>query len=292
MKRVLRFVGRLALVLGVWVGVRAAANPLNFHQELAYGEPDGQTLWLNFYPALDQTKPAPLLVFVHGGGWASGSKNALGLGAYELHQAGFALASVEYRLVPKAVYPAQLEDIGQAVDYLRRHAEELNVDGQRLGAWGESAGGHLVSLLALQRPGTLQAVAELYGPTDFLSRDSTTPQGLKYVQGLVGGEPSLLGQASPVTYAHHQAPPFLIMHGEDDSFVPFAQARRLEQVLRKVHAPVECVAVRHADHGFRGHPEPTRQALAQALVDFFERNLKCRPRRPGGKATRTHQEVR
>lgn len=273
MKRVLRFVGRLALVFGAWVGVRAAANPLNFWQEFVFAEPAGERLRLNFYPALDQSAPAPLVVFVHGGGWASGSKSLLGLGAYELHQAGFALASVEYRLVPGAVWPAQLEDVRQSLGYLRRHSQELNLDVQRMGAWGESAGGHLVSLLALREPGALQAVAELYGPTDFLSQDNTTAQGLQYVRNLVGGQQALLGEASPVTYANDKAPPFLIMHGEDDSFVPFTQARRLEQALKAVRAPVELVAVQHADHGFRGHPQPTRQALAQVLVEFFARHL-------------------
>lgn len=273
MKSALRFVGRLALLFGVWVGVRAAANPLNFWQELEYAAPAGKPLYLNFYPALSSKGSAPLVVFVHGGGWASGSKSFLGLGAYELHQAGFALASVEYRLVPRAVWPAQLEDVQQSIDYLRAHAQELNFDPERIGAWGESAGGHLVSMLALKNSGAVQAVAELYGPTDFLSQDNTTAQGFQYVQGLVGGQQSLLGSASPVSYVNPQAPPFLIMHGEDDSFVPFTQALRLEQALKAVHAPVELVAVQHANHGFRGQPQPPQAALAQVLVEFFERNL-------------------
>lgn len=157
-KKVLKLVGRLAVVFGIWVGVRAAANPLNFcGQELVYGEP----LRLNFYPALGSKGPAPLVVFVHGGGWASGSKSFLGLGAYELHQAGFALASVEYRLVPEAIWPAQLEDVQKSIDYLRSHAQHLQVDPDRMGAWGESAGGHLVSIFALKNPAALGAVAEL-----------------------------------------------------------------------------------------------------------------------------------
>lgn len=179
------------------------------------------------------------------------------------------------------MWPAQLEDIQASLGYLREHAQELNVDPGRIGAWGESPGGHLVSLAALKEPGALQAVAELYGPTDFLSKDTTTAQGLQYVHNLVGGQQAWLGPASPVTYANPQAPPFLIMHGQDDSFVPFTQARRLEQALKAVNAPVELVAVQHANHGFRGHPEPTRQALAQVLVDFFERRLKTRVKRPG-----------
>ncbi len=267
----LTFVGRLALVFGIWVGVRVAANPLNFcGRELVYGH----GLRLNFYPALNSEEPAPLVVFVHGGGWASGSKSLLGLGAYELHQAGFALASVEYRLVPEAVWPAQLEDVQKSLDYLRSHAQQLNIDPDRTGAWGESAGGHLISILALKNPAALRAVAELYGPTDFLSKDNTTAQGFQYVQNLVGGQTALLASASPVTYANPQAPPFLIMHGEDDSFVPFSQARRLQQALQAVHAPVELVAVHHANHGFRGHPEPSQAALAQVLVEFFEHHLK------------------
>jgi len=268
-KFALKLVSRLALVFGLWMAVRAAANPLNFHQEFDYRP----GLRLNFYPALHNTQANPLVVFVHGGGWASGSKNFLGLGAYELHQAGFALASLEYRLVPQATWPAQLEDVQQAIGYLRAHAQELNVDPQRIGAWGESAGGHLVSLLGLARPGSVQAVAELYGPTDFLSPDNATAQGLKYVRELVAHQDDRLAAASPVTYANSQAPPFLIVHGEDDHFVPFSQALRLQQSLQAVHAPVELVTVHHADHGLRGHPEPSQAAVAQLLVDFFQRHL-------------------
>jgi acetyl esterase/lipase len=266
MKRLLQVLGLLA---AFWVGVRAAANPLNFYQEYEF-QPG---LRLNFYPALKNTGPNPLVIFVHGGGWASGSKNSLGLGAYELHQSGFAVASLEYRLVPQATWPAQLEDVRAGIAYLRRHAQELNVDPKHFGAWGESAGGHLVSLLGLREGGALQAVADLYGPTDFLSKDNATAKGVQYVRDLVAGQDSLLAEASPVSYARPDAPPFLILHGEDDHFVPFTQAQHLQQRLQAVHAQVELITVHHADHGFRGHPEPSRAALAQLLVDFFQRHL-------------------
>lgn len=266
MKRLLKV---LALLCAFWVGVRAAANPLNFYQEYEF-KPG---LCLNFYPALKNTGPNPLVVFVHGGGWASGSKNRLGLGAYELHQNGFAVASLEYRLVPYATWPAQLDDVRSGIAYLREHAQELNVDPERFGAWGESAGGHLVSLLGLTQHGAVQAVADLYGPTDFLSKDNATAKGLKYVRDLVGGQERLLAEASPVTYARADAPPFLILHGEDDHFVPFTQAQHLQQRLQAVHAPVELITVHHADHGFRGQPEPSQASLAQVLVDFFQKHL-------------------
>lgn len=254
-------------------------------RDIVYGQGAGRDLHLDFYPG---SRPkAPLLVFVHGGGWCSGNQHSVGLGGQELHDAGFAIASVEYRLAPDSIWPAQLQDVKCAVRYLRSHADSLSLDPNRFGAWGTSAGGHLVSLLALVGPEAgyegdggspgvssgVQAVADLFGPTDFLAPDVTTGKGAYFLKGFLGGNMELRQAASPVTYVHPKSPPFLIMHGEDDELVPFHQARLLQEHLLAAHSPVTLVPVQHAGHDFRGNPEPDKPALAAQLVDFFQHQL-------------------
>ncbi len=252
-------------------------------RNIEYGQVQGQSLKLDFYPAAQPS--APLLIFVHGGGWCKGSRAELGLAAEELHQAGFAIASVDYRLVPAAVWPAQLEDVKCAIRYLRGHAKELGVDSQRFGAWGESAGAHLVNLAALAGPksgfdqsggtleasSSLQAAADLYGPSDFTAPDMTTSKGEAYLKGLLQDKIELRPVASPVSYIGPGVPPFLILHGTDDVLVPFHQAEILRDRLEAVGGDVELITVAKGGHGFAKHPD--RSALVEALVRFFRTKL-------------------
>ncbi len=252
-------------------------------RNIEYGQVQNQSLKLDFYPA-SQPK-APLLIFVHGGGWCKGSRAELGLAAEELHQAGFAIASIDYRLVPNAVWPAQLEDVKCAIRYLRGHAKELGLDGQRFGAWGESAGAHLVNLAGLAGPkagydqsggsleesSSLQAVVDLYGPSDFNAPDMTTSKGEAYLKGLLQDKVELRPVASPVSYIAAGAPPFLILHGTDDVLVPFHQAEILRDKLKEAGNEVELITVPKGGHGFAKHPD--RQALVQAIVRFFKEKL-------------------
>jgi len=275
----------LAAALLVLLAPLLRASDIGAKRDLVYGQGAGRDLHLDFYPS-SQPK-APLLVFVHGGGWCSGNQHSVGLGGQELHDAGFAIASVEYRLAPNSVWPAQVQDVKCAVRYLRSQADSLGVDPNRFGAWGTSAGGHLVALLGLAGPEAglegeggspgassgVQAVAELFGPTDLLAADVTTGKGEYFLKGLLGGNMELRKPASPITYVHPHSPPFLIMHGEDDELVPFHQALLLEERLQSVHSPVTLVRVQHAGHDFRGNPSPDKPALAARLVAFFRTSL-------------------
>lgn len=114
--------------------------------DLVYKRVDGHELALDLYWRENADQPMPLIIWVHGGAWLSGSRKGAG-GILPLLDDGFAIASISYRLSQQAIFPTQIEDCKAAVRWLRAHAQQYNIDPERFGAWGASAGGHLVALL-------------------------------------------------------------------------------------------------------------------------------------------------
>ncbi len=234
----------------------------------------------------------PLVVYIHGGAWMGGDK--WDCPGRALVKAGYAVASVNYRLTDQATFPAQIEDCKAALRYLRAHAGEFGLDPDRIGVWGSSAGGHLVAMLGTTcgvkefegREGNasfsccVQAVCDWYGPSDLVS--IVAQQGPK--PALVFGKPDSpemllvgpgpgdqkqrLARASPVTYVKRGQPPFLIMHGDQDNVVPLAQSEEFYRSLKKAGVEAQLLVVRGAGHGFMD------RASYQAVIDFFDRTLK------------------
>ena len=255
-------------------GVRA-------HRDMAYVEGGHERQRLDLYLPENSSGPTPVVVWVHGGGWAGGSKN--NTPALWLVSKGFAVASINYRLSQHAIFPAQIHDCKAAVRWLRAHATEHNLDAKHIGAWGSSAGGHLVALMATTRSdadleGTLgnplhssevQAVVDWFGPTDFLT------VGAKETRtNLLGGDPQLhpdkAKRASPMNYLSKQAAPLLIMHGDKDKTVPISQSETFAAALKALGADAEFVRVPDGGHGGSQFSTPENRKRIQ---DFFSRHL-------------------
>ncbi|WP_026546680.1 alpha/beta hydrolase [Paenarthrobacter nicotinovorans] len=240
-------------------------------------------------------KLRPAVVHFHGGGWRVGERSSLGpvcdgfgLTPFDvLTEAGFVVASADYRLSAEAQFPAQLHDALAAVQWLREHAGHYGVDPQRIYAWGDSAGGHLASLVALTGTGEskVAAVAAWYPPTDLVhmgeqalpnavARASDPGSREELLVGAVLAEnPERAAAASPISYVNPDAPPFLLVHGAADRFVPAAQSESLAAELQKAGADVELLLIEDADHMWRledGSPGAAEKALA-ATVSFFRR---------------------
>jgi acetyl esterase/lipase len=254
-----------------------------------YGELDGGRpleldLWL---PAHGAPSPAPLVLFVHGGAWRRGRRDDMGLhtrrwspGPFaRIAEAGFAVAAVDYRLSGEATFPAPLDDLRTALRWLALRADEWGVDVGRTVVWGESAGGHLASLLALTGP---QAEAEAglvgaviwYGPSDLTrprgpySPDADgTPDAM-----LLGAVPATVPEraraASPLAHAHPAAPPFLLVHGAADSMVPCSHSEDLATALKDCGARAELRLVPGADHGWYGLEEKQVEEIFTYSLDF------------------------
>jgi acetyl esterase/lipase len=244
--------------------------------------------------------PHPVVVFIHGGAWLFGHQAVVN-GVLEpmaiaetLLANGFAFAGINYRLSAEALFPAQLHDCKAAVRYLRKHAAALGLDGGRIAAMGESAGGHLTAMLALtgDNPAmegdigvtgissAVQAAVNWYGPADFLTMNAqrppharqnhdspTSPESL-LVGAPVQSAPELARAASPISYVTGRNAPMLIHHGDRDRLVPVDQSRDLAAAIRAKGGKVELVEVPGADHCF--WQGDTRQIMAQTLA--FLRN--------------------
>jgi acetyl esterase/lipase len=239
--------------------------------------------------------PAPALLYIHGGGWIGGDKNtSQGLDDIPaLTSAGYLVANVDYRRAGKYPFPDMIIDVKCAVRFLRAHAAEFNIDPNRFGAWGSSAGGHIVSLLGLTDPSVgwdvggyaeqssrIQAVVDMFGPVDL-----TVPEYQKRFEkkgyllfDVMNPSMALLAQASPISYVTSDDPPFLIIHGDQDMVVNISQSESLYQRLLAVGVPAQLVIVQHANHNFVPMGDvmiPDRAGITQLLVTFFDQVLKA-----------------
>ena len=250
--------------------------------------------------------PFPVLVWIHGGGWAAGSKNLSPTGIQrQMTARGYAVASVEYRLSGEAKYPAAVLDVKAAIRFLRANATRFALNSDRIAVWGSSAGGHLAALVgvtggvALFDDATLgnatqssrvQAVVDWFGPSELLQMDadgaaqgcplfggvghdnSNSPEGL-----WLGGKPSALPararEASPVTWVSTDDAPALVQHGGIDCTVPTAQGRRFRDALRTALDTSRVIWIELPNSG---HGGPAFESAANVLVvaAFLDRWLR------------------
>lgn len=248
--------------------------------------------------------PFPVVVWVHGGGWQSGSRTIAANGFQrDLLAAGIALATADYRLSDEAIWPAQIHDVKAAVRHLRANATTYHLDTARVGAWGSSAGGHLVSMLgttggvaALE--GTLgnptmssrvRAVADWYGPADLLRMDEhalaigcrgTAHNSAQSAESALVGGPlqeraTIAREASPVSWVSSDDATFFMQHGNADCTVAYPQSDAFRDLLR---AAIGTSRVSHELIVGAGHggPEFTAHANVDKVVAFFTRELGAR----------------
>jgi acetyl esterase/lipase len=260
------------------------------HRDLPYVTNGHERQKLDLYlPEIGNKRP--LIIWIHGGAWMMGNKE--NAGALQFLSEGFAVASVNYRLSQHAIFPAQIEDCKAAVRWLRAHAGQYSLDPERFGAWGPSAGGHLVALLGttgdtkefevgenLMFSSKVQAVVDFFGPTDFLEMDKQRlPDGMvhntpdspesRLVGGHIAGNEDKVQKANPITYVTQSAPPFLIVHGDADPLVPHHQSELLDASLRAAGVKVRFYTVKGGGHGQFTDPK-----VPELVENFFMRHLK------------------
>ncbi len=278
--------------------------------------PSGQKMWrdvafatpVGFRPLmLDLVLPTgkgpfPLVVFIHGGAWLSGHPNVANATYRKLDyvnkmlEAGFAVSSIAYRFTSEGPFPMQLHDCKSAIRFLRNRADIFNIDPNRIAAMGDSAGGHLASLVGLtndnpklegsvgDRTGSsaVQAVINWFGPAELLTmEEQSIGKGLGSKNAPDSAESRLVGgtlqdyqeaavAASPITYVNAKAPPFLIQHGKADRLVSYKQSENLAVSLKNAGRDVTLNLIEDADHCFWGvDGEP----IVQEVVSFLKTKL-------------------
>ena len=264
---------------------QAAEPGHSVHRDIAFGEVDGQKLMLDLY--LPAKQRPPLIVWVHGGAWAAGSKSDMPLG--HLVPEGFAIASVDYRLSGAAPFPAQAQDIKSAIRFLRAKAAELGIDADRIAIAGSSAGGHLAQLVGVTNgnrelegaigvtgvSSDVQAIVSFFGMSDFTTiLQQSTPHGLSVrvpaLQALLGGPPSekpdIARLASPVFHVNAKSPPLFLLHGDEDPQAPFEQSREIEAAYKKAGARVQFEVVKGGGHGGEKFFDDKRIALVNHFL--------------------------
>lgn len=263
------------------------------YEGITYAQRDAGAMKLDLF--VPETDAPPLVVYVHGGGWAYETRaNAPDLERYAAAW-GVAFASVSYRLVPipadspfdsapenptpRDVFPAQIRDVMAAIRWLRAHADEYGFDARQIAAWGSSAGGHLAALagtlgdisrlagdvflpealektVAPDHSGAVQAVVDWYGVSDLRGLEADGFESL-LLDSDVADTAEMARLASPIVHVSPENPPFLLMAGLADELVPFEQTRKLADALERNRVDTNVYALHDLGHAFDADSERT-----------------------------------
>ena len=255
---------------------------------IRFASVDEQDLELDLYMPADAVNP-PLLVWVHGGGWSRGNRKPVSTFAFV--DAGYAMASVDYRLSGVAPFPAQIHDLKGAIRFLRAQAAAYGYDASRIAMVGVSAGAHLVALAGvtngdaelegtvggnLDQSSEIAAIVSYFGASNLTTiLDQSTPFGLNIrepgLEALFGGPPAQMSElarlASPVFHVDAGDPPLLLLHGDQDPQMPINQSHELHGAYEELGLDVHFEVVHGARHGGDEFFDPERTALVQAFLD-------------------------
>lgn len=245
---------------------------------IVYGVADGQQLTMDYYAPKGQG-PHPIAIIIHGGGYQRGDSKS-GSEAYcadFLAPAGYAVFSINYRLAPKYPYPYMVQDVEQAVRFLRKNAKRWDGQPDRIALVGGSAGGFLSNMVGvLNLPDArVQAVVTLFAQSSF----ATVPLN-KDVHALLDpliqqkGEAAALKEASPISYVHKGDPPFLQILGDKDEYIPFSEATNLDAALKKVGTSSTIIRIPGGMHGTgKWHTLPGVPDWEVQMVEWLNQKL-------------------
>lgn len=281
----LRFAG-LALVVGFLAySPLPAAEPTRLN-DICYATVNGHDLKLDLYRPAGEKHA--LIVWVHGGAWRSGSKKDMPLGG--LLQAGYSVASVDYRLSTQAPFPAQVHDLKAAIRFLRARQSDYGYDANRIIIAGASAGAHLAALVGVSNgnpelegqvgdykdtSSDIQAIVSFFGMSNLTTiLSQSTPHGLNVrvpalqllLEGQPADKPDLARLASPVYHVDERDPPLLLIHGDQDPQAPINQSHELQGRYEAVGRPCQFHVIHGGKHGGPEFFDAQRLELVKAFL--------------------------
>ncbi|RBP35681.1 acetyl esterase/lipase [Roseimicrobium gellanilyticum] len=259
--------------------------------DITYGKTPEQELKLDIYRPKAGGDKLPACLLVHGGGWVKGDKERFRPLAISLAEKGYVVANIEYRLGPVAKYPAAVQDCNLAVRFVRANASRFGIDPNRIGAWGGSAGGHLVGMMAAAPThekyltgdlrdvsAAVQASCVMAGPTDLtmekfveaLRRAKEKSYAFQWLGKLYDDAPELYREASPITHFSKSTGPVLFLTGDLDN--PERDAPGMAK-LKELGVPTKQVILKDARHGC-WMQKPWHAQCVDAVDAWFKEHLK------------------
>ncbi len=263
-----------------------------FEKNIEYSNPDDQHLQLNMARPTVGQGPFPAVVCIHGGGFRAGTREGFNRLCLNLAAHGYVAVTVSYRLAPKYQFPAAVHDVKAAVRWVRANAERYNIDPNRIGTTGGSAGGHLAQFLGVTSgvkhfegdggnanySSSVDCVVNFYGPSDFTKSYDASVDAAEVLPLFLGGNLQQQRrrhiQASPLYWVTPNAVATLCIHGTEDSYVAHEQAVWLIDRLKASHVEATLMTIEGADHGFRGATKTVKQEIENARIEFFDKHLK------------------
>ncbi len=294
LKHVVVFIATLTIVsVATCPSLKAAElvvpDTVTFEKGIEFSNPDDQHLQLNMARPATGTGPFPAVVCIHGGGFRAGTREGHNPLCIALAQKGFVAVTVTYRLAPKYQFPAAVYDVKAAVRWLRANAQRYKINPDRIGATGDSAGGHLALFLGVtagQRQfegdggnatfsSSVNCVVDYYGPSDFTKSYGKSVDAHEVLPLFFGAnleqerQKHIIG--SPLNWVTPAASPTLLIHGTEDKYVAYEQAVWMRDRLAASGVEAELLTVQGAGHGFKGEDA---EKARNALIAFFEKHLK------------------
>ncbi|MSR66443.1 MAG: alpha/beta hydrolase [Pedosphaera sp.] len=278
----------LAVTLHLGAADPIVPDNVSFERNIEFANPDDQHLQLNIARPKNARGPLPAVICIHGGGFRAGSREGYNKLCLTLAENGFAAFTVSYRLAPKYQFPAAVHDTKAAVRWLRMNAKKFNIDPERIGVTGGSAGGHLAQFLGVttglkefegdQNVGVSSHVAcvvNVYGPSDFTKSYGKSVDAHVVLPLWLGGDlkTALANhiRSSPLNWVTPAAAPTLLIHGTEDKYVAHEQAVWMRDRLVTSGVSAELLTLEGAGHGFKG---ADAEKADRALLEFFTQQLK------------------
>ena len=250
--------------------------------DIPYKQVEGHDLYADFYVPEDVENP-PVIMWIHGGGWTE--LNRKWCLVFPQLERGYAVCSVDYRYADEAIFPSQMLDLKDALLFVKENGKKYGYDGSKVILSGDSAGGHLCSLLGVsagnkdwEKEGfdySVAAVVDFCGPTHFgelREQEHEDNEIFRLLLGGNGGSKSIMGRAaaaSPLTYVDGTQPPFLLLHGSVDPTVSPDQSRLLRNALEEKRVPVHMYLVPGGVHGLSGK---LLDDMIQEFLDYYVKN--------------------
>lgn len=286
---------RIALVIALLMPLAPihAAPPVPetvvWETDIEYSTPGNVRLHLNLARPKAEQGRRPAVLCIHGGGFRAGKRDSYDALCLRLAERGYVAATITYRLAPEHPFPAAVHDTKAAVRWLRAHADQYQINPEKIGVTGASAGGHLAQFLGVtsnvpqfegqgghpRQSSAVTCVVNVYGPSDFTQSYGKSVDAHVVLPLWFGGNlethRALHIQGSPLYWVTPNAAPTLCIHGTEDKYVAHEQAVWIVDKMKAAAVEAELLTLEGAGHGFKGADAEKADA---ALFEFFDRKLK------------------